>query len=749
MSFTEQALQVPLLPLPKVINVIRVTRQELVHLARTQTFLERVSFLKAYARDLGISGAFVVLRVGAKARIIVRRFHSLDGAVHTGGLRVLTEHGTEAFPLEDVLEEEPSEDQWKVACADLAQQMIQNNMEYIRMHEIQNCTTNQGLCRTEDWAIRTMSERLARLQRCADVLRLYNSLRATASISGAAGPGPSTAIGSQAEDLDVRLYEGLQCALGQPAMREDIWAAWCKELRRFLWAMESGQVIATHGYLMQAAQSQPQPQEAVQQTQQYLNQEHKCSGSRQGLRQEPEGYVDTHRQQQPQHKLASSIPPEGNRAQAQVPAEVLPGPQLPLVLPVNQGQPQVKLEDDTSRASKQPWTHDRSRRCETEDATAASKEPTGPMDTVWLDKPSEVSGGATAAAGGAVASDAGTLSRGRDADDKPGRENPKLWQGNVEQQECMEGAALPRTTEDAPLDRQQGQQQACLASQSLPSPRQKQRLMAPSPRGQQDNTGDTKGSPHRTTAKPLPRAQQSSRSDSRSRSESIARARGRSRSRSRSYSAGGERHGRVRGSRSRSRSASPQIRPAPGGRGNGPAMPGGRKLALEGDNRCWMPPNGTWTKEEWAREVHRFLRHQPGWSAEVSTLLRVGLAVPAHILRTSGRNPAAFLCGFPHLWGVSNGVPMVLTARPEPVAAAAPAPPASDDNRAVRGTSDGSERGPNGPDSGAGGQRAEWSQRMHSEVALVNRLTDYLRAVPKGIKINQLRRWGQGSAYGV
>ncbi|GIL62361.1 hypothetical protein Vafri_16530 [Volvox africanus] len=731
MSFTEQVLQVPLLPLPKVINVLRVTRQELVRLARTQSFLEGVSFFKSHARGLGISGAFVVLQICRdKARTIVRRLHSL-GAAHTGGIRVLTEHGAETYQLEDVLEEEPSEDQWKVACADMAQQMIQNNMEYIRMHEI-----------------KTMSDRLARLQRCADVLRVYNSLRATASISNAAGPGPSAATGSHAEHLDVRLFEGLQYALGQPAMQEDIWAAWCMELRRFLWAAESGQLIARHGYLKQAAQPQSQPQEPIEQKQRHLDQEHNCSGSIRGLGQEPEGCMDAHLQQQLQRqsKLASSTPAEGNHAQTQVPAEVLPGCLLPPALPANPDQPQVKLENDTTwDAVKQPWTDDRGRQRETEDVKAASKGLTGPTDTVCVGELRDIPGDAPAAA--APASDpGGTRGRGHYIDDKPEREGPERWPsgGNLEQQECKQGAALPLTTDTAPSDGQQGQLQGRSASQSLPSPRQQQAPMAPSPRWQQNNTGDTKGLSQRAAAQPLPRTQQSSRTDSRSLSDLQGRPMRKSRSRSRSCSAGREIHGRVRGSRSRSRSRSPspQFRSARDGRGNRPAVPGGRKFALGGDYRCRMPPHGSWNKEEWAREVHRFLQRQPGGSAEVAMLLRAGLAVPSHVLRTSGRSPAAFLCGFPHLWAVSGGAYMVLTALPGHAAAAAgPALPALDGNKVGR-TSGSSERSVKGPDSATGGQRIEWSQGVQTEAAIVNRITDYLREVPQGIRFSKLRSHG-------
>ncbi|GLI61809.1 hypothetical protein VaNZ11_004315 [Volvox africanus] len=736
MYFTEQALQVPLLPLPKVINVLRVTRQELVRLARTQTFLEGVSFLKSHARGLGISGAFIVLQVCRdKTRTIVRRLHSLDGAVHTGGIRVLTEHGAEAYQLEDVLEEEPSEEQWKVACADMAQQMIQNSMEYIKMHEI-----------------RSISDRLARLQRCADVLRVYNSLPATPSIGNAAGPGPSAATESQAEHQDVRLYEGLQYALGQPAMQEDIWGAWCMELRRFLWAKESGQLIAAHGYLKQPAPPQSQPQEAFEQTQQHLDQEHNCSGSRQGLRQEPEGCMHAHLQQQPkrQSKLAPSIPLEANHAQTQVPAEVLPGCKLPPILPANQGQPQVKLEDDTAGAFEQSWTHDQSQRGETKDVMATSEGPTGPTDTVCVDELRDIPGGAPAAA--APASDPGTPGQVCDVDDKPEREGPQLWQGNLEQQECKEGAAFPLTTGTAPPDRQQGQRQGRSAFQSLPSPRQQQVPLAPSPRRQQDNADDAKGLSQRATAQPLPRTQQSSRSDSRSLSELQGHPKRKSRSRSRSCSASRERHGDVRGSRSRSRSRSrspsPQFRPARGGRGKGPAVRGGRKLALEGDSRCWMPPHGSWNKEEWAWEVHRFLRCQPGWSAGVPMLLRAGLAVPNHILRTSGRRPASFLHGFPHLWTVTGDTYMVLTARPEHATTAGPAPPASDGSTVGR-ISCGSKRSLEGPDGAEGGQRVLWSQGVQMEAALVSRITDYLRGVPQGIKFSKLRSHGFNIPYTI
>ncbi|GIL62363.1 hypothetical protein Vafri_16530 [Volvox africanus] len=543
----------------------------------------------------------------------------------------------------------------------MAQQMIQNNMEYIRMHEI-----------------KTMSDRLARLQRCADVLRVYNSLRATASISNAAGPGPSAATGSHAEHLDVRLFEGLQYALGQPAMQEDIWAAWCMELRRFLWAAESGQLIARHGYLKQAAQPQSQPQEPIEQKQRHLDQEHNCSGSIRGLGQEPEGCMDAHLQQQLQRqsKLASSTPAEGNHAQTQVPAEVLPGCLLPPALPANPDQPQVKLENDTTwDAVKQPWTDDRGRQRETEDVKAASKGLTGPTDTVCVGELRDIPGDAPAAA--APASDpGGTRGRGHYIDDKPEREGPERWPsgGNLEQQECKQGAALPLTTDTAPSDGQQGQLQGRSASQSLPSPRQQ----------------------------------------------------------------------RVRGSRSRSRSRSPspQFRSARDGRGNRPAVPGGRKFALGGDYRCRMPPHGSWNKEEWAREVHRFLQRQPGGSAEVAMLLRAGLAVPSHVLRTSGRSPAAFLCGFPHLWAVSGGAYMVLTALPGHAAAAAgPALPALDGNKVGR-TSGSSERSVKGPDSATGGQRIEWSQGVQTEAAIVNRITDYLREVPQGIRFSKLRSHG-------
>ncbi|GLC35494.1 hypothetical protein PLESTF_001381600 [Pleodorina starrii] len=225
-----------LLPLSEVITFILLKRSEVICLARAQTFLESVSeSLKLdTAARLGLAG-FVAIRSKC-GTTIVRRLRSLESGARTGGARVLTEGGAEGAGeehyLESVLEDDPTEDQWKEACAEFVKGMMQGQLGHIFMQEI-----------------KATSERLARLQRCADVLAVYGAV--------APGQGPG---GSQDGDLDVRLYDGLRYALRAPAMHEGIWSRWCTELRKCIWGLESAQRVASHGCLDPPAQQLPEQQ---------------------------------------------------------------------------------------------------------------------------------------------------------------------------------------------------------------------------------------------------------------------------------------------------------------------------------------------------------------------------------------------------------------------------------------------------------------------------------------------------------
>ncbi|GLC35495.1 hypothetical protein PLESTB_000201200 [Pleodorina starrii] len=626
MTLTMSPPSVPLLPYQKVVNCVLIKKSECISLMRTHAFLH--AFLKDEAQGLrlSLSGAFIAIRT-TSAAIIIRRLLPSEGAARTGGAWVLTEGGAEGageeHPLESVLEDDPTEEQWKEACAEFVKGIMQGQLGHIFMREI-----------------KATSERLARLQRCTDVLAVYGAV--------APGQGPG---GSQDGDLDVRLYDGLRYALRAPAMHEGIWSRWCTELRKCIWGLESAQRVASHGCLDSPAQQLPEQQPLSLEQHQTLKQEWPPEQAHQPLppvqqapldptwanggdgAQDPvggsaRGEWQTHRHADGHVGAASAqarvcsgaaatgeapLPRGGAARPAAVPAAPSPAAacDVPVTLPasdLNAGGLSVAVRGEKPGAGK--------------DVLPLPAPPISPVS------------GATAVqdTGATAACDESP----REVDDAAFLHRRRHSGLNFHARSCSRSPPRP------------------------PSP-----LFPPSPRRRKyDMTvHDAEGSSQRT----LPQLRPPRRYRSRSRSRSGSRSGSWSRSRSPRRLEHGSRP------RSGSRSASPRPH-GPNGPGNGgggyltPRGSGGGVLGVS--DRPYRPPGEprTWTSKEWSEAVLRFLKSQPGGCAEVVQLRRVGLEIPPHLLDLSGRRPSGFLYSFPKLWTVSEKSTtargMTLTALP-------------------------------------------------------------------------------------
>ncbi|GLC35493.1 hypothetical protein PLESTB_000201300 [Pleodorina starrii] len=621
---------VPLLPLPNVINVIRVKRSEINSLARAKRFFEGVSKLKAEAQGLELAG-FVAIQPEC-GPVIFRRLRSLDSedVTRTGGARVLTEGGAEGageeHPLESVLEDDPTEEQWKEACAEFVKGIMQGQLDHIFMQEI-----------------KATSERLARLQRCADVLAVY------AAVAPGQGPG-----GSQDGDLDVRLYDGLRYALRAPAMHECIWSRWCTELRKCIWGLESAQLVASHGCLDPPAQQLPEQQPLSLEQHQSLKQEWPPEQAHQPL---PQLYPVP---PMPPVQQAPLDPTSANGDDgAQGPAEGSAPGEWPTHRHGSDGVGAAAAQAaDTCGA-------DDGGSLAGGDAVMYVSAPVLVAPAAACDAPVTLPASDLNAGGLSVAVHREKHGAGEDVLPPPPPLPPVSCAAAVQDTEataaCVES---PREVDDAaPLHRFQ----ACEAS----PPRPPSALVQLSPPRQHPVTAEGAGGS--SPPRPGPPLRSRSIFGSLSRSRSPRRLEHGSRPRSGSRSASPRPHG--------------PNGPGNGGGGDGsnhgrlpprppPPLPpppprgdsGGGPLRVS--DRPYRPPGEAhdWTEEEWSEAVLRFLKSQAGGCAEVVQLRRVGLEIPPHLLDRSGKRPSGFLYSFPKLWTVSEKSStvrgMTLTALP-------------------------------------------------------------------------------------